>query len=229
MDAAPQLDILRLYRFFLCHCAQHCSERSANLRYIPLSSVISLRQLSYRLETLVLIDHLHLDQFFRPFDDDNFDPTSEAVQTWPKLRLIILDSSSKEGDGDSTMDRVQYNDNLLMIAGRATRYMPRLERLDVAKPMTNRQGEIDFIYNSGHCQINLHTSHRFCLAVRQHIPSSQAVEAWRESLECAEWPSLTVKVNLTPSRPLPGSGKLSGDWDEEKWEDDWRSWEEVKD
>lgn len=222
ISAVPRLTDLQISALFWLHCPRHVS---GAIPHLPRSSVESLRQLSYRLQELSLTPtDTCLRQFFSPFDRDDFDATSESIQSWPALRHLTLNGTFVYADGIAKTEQDQFNEGHLTCVGRATRFMPKLEYIWIHNQNHGEgepYGELRFTFHTRPYGPKRDKSQGFCLSVENHMPSSTVVEIWRESLKHAQRETLAVEVHRGRVYDMNEMYDSQGPPPEEEWE----SWE----
>lgn len=227
VNAVPRLEKLKVGVPSRCYWSQHTSSATPDL---PISSIESLRWLSYRLEELKLDSrHTQLRQFFDPFDLDDFNPVSDSIQSWPALRHLEIIGRFLYADNISRTQQDSLNEGHLICVGRATRFMPKLEYMWIHNQNLTGgylgpprpYGQLRFTFHAGPYGPKVDKSQGLCLSVENHMPSSTVVEIWKDSLMHAQRESLAVEVHRGPVYDMDEMYEAEGPPSEE----DWESWE----
>lgn len=127
--------------------------------------------------------------FFYPFRSENFDPHAPPRVSWPKLTRFKVEPVQ----GYDTASPVESMTELMLIVGRAVRYMPLIQNLELGMTYWHT-GDANLIYltlkvywddSLNRSRAKLLISHEDFYPewnVAQAVASEEAKELWRESL-----------------------------------------------
>lgn len=144
--------------------------------------LLSIRDLSCRLQILVLKGSIDLLRFFEHFVDVAEDQTLTSSPSWPALRILMLHGSITRRNGAKI---VQGKDQFLKCVGLAVRRMPKAEHVHIESKLQSGSGS-----GFGKMMISFDETAfldederkaKFSLLVLNHTPSISAGNVWRET------------------------------------------------
>lgn len=172
--------------------------RQSGYEDLPIELAASLRSLTSDLEYVVLKKIVDPVLCFAPYECHNFSAVADMVPSWQALRKLKVVGPGEWLTSSALRDKVE---KLLVSAGRAITFMPNLEilfavtgfkfrlsgpREDVAFEFEQIPGRLAQAGNLDTC----------FLSVPGHLPSRQAANTWKDSVDQARRVVLDVKVKL---------------------------------
>ncbi|ROW01038.1 hypothetical protein VSDG_02753 [Cytospora chrysosperma] len=193
---------------------QKHQDRVTEMNIASLGQLIRpVREFSYGLESLRVLNVVNLDYFFAPFNSENYRAASFTGPTWPRLRGLCLEGPFKlheRPQGRDTDDR----ERLGIAVGRAVGFMPELQYLEIqgfSYPSSRWEAE-EVVFSLEQNSLD------YCLSsfsggspVEGYKPSSKLLKIWTDSVWKARGHTLKVSFNHQPlSDILDGQGNLDG-------------------
>lgn len=195
-QTAPKLESLEI------KCNDGLIERHLHLRFYTeaLSYSQRLREFS-----LVGIKFFQLPEILAPFSTLNFNPDAPPPLLWPNLTDFIIDQPDEIPDQDESCALSQ---RLLLRMGRAIRFMPRIQNLELRLSYYSASQDDDFRFevvlkiespraSFGHSPLaKLFITYEGDKSVAEDILSTEVTDLWKESVSKVASAILEVEVTF---------------------------------